>query len=95
MKAVTIIEELTKSSYNESDGVIHVNENTTIWRAFKDAFGDEIDLVFEPYSVTSTGFKDGRNFLYIYTDRFPYRDNEIFAIIKDASECLIYLYEIE
>lgn len=95
MKAVNIIEELTKSSYNESDGVIHVDNNETILRAFEDVFGIAIDTVYAPYSMLNTGGEKGRNFLYIYTDRFPNRDADIFAIFIDENDQLIYLYEIE
>lgn len=94
MKAVNIIEELTKFPYNESDGIIRVDNDVVILNAFRQTFGNNLSTVYAPHTLLNTGGKEGRNFLYIYTDRFPYSDEDIFAILQ-ADDNLIYIYEIE
>lgn len=102
MKTVNIIEELTKFSYDAYDGVIHVDKDEIILKAFEEKIGHQpdnddngIDIVYAPKPMTNTGGERGRDFLYIYAFRFPGRDADIFAILKDGDGELVYIYEIE
>ena len=98
MKAVNIIHELTINDYGTQSGVITVERGDNPWNAFCTDFGSNLETIFSPKS-TAEIVKDGkRNFLYIYDERFPERDNELFAILRDYNDDsydLIYLYEIE
>lgn len=99
MKAVNIIEELTKSPYDECDGVIHVDKDEIVLRAFEERFECQsdsgINIVWASKSIVNTGGEKGRDFLYIYSCKFPDRDSDIFAILKDGEGEHIYIYEIE
>lgn len=98
MKAVNIIHELTINDYSTQDGVITVERGDNPWNAFCNNFGPNIETLYAPDSTAEIVKQGMREFLYIYNDRFPNRDEELFAILKDNNDGnndIVYLYEIE
>lgn len=98
MKAANIIHELTINDYVSQDGVITVERGDNPWNAFCNNFGPNIETIYAPNSTAEIVKQNEREFLYIYNDKFPDRDEDLFAIIKDYNDGetdIVYLYEIE
>ncbi len=94
MKARNIIHELTINQY-EQCGVITVERGDNPFNAFCTAFGSGIETVYSHDSTAKIVQKGTEDFLYIYNSKFPERDSDLFAILKDDNNEIIYIYKIE
>lgn len=96
MKAFDIIDELTRDSYNERDGIFTADSATDMKMYLGQLFGKDYEIVFDKGNILNIDLSKERKFLYIYDERFPRRyDKDVFAILSVHDMSLIYLYEIE
>ena len=94
MKAFDIIDELTRNSYEGSNGTFTADEASTMYPYLQQMFGKEIEVVYDKGNILKTPVKEMR-FYYSYNDRLGRTfDGEIYAILKDNDD-LIYIYEVE
>ena len=94
MKAFDIIDELTRSYYENSNGIFTADEATSIYSCLLQMFGKNFEVVYDKGDTLKTPEKEMK-FYYSYNDRFERTfDREIYAILKDNDD-LIYIYEVE
>lgn len=103
MKAVTIIDLLTRDS-REGMGVLTIDEyGGDTYEDLIGFFGDGLESVYDPNDIFHLKVHEGekpRSFIYMYDERFDIKyDKELFAVLSltDGTEItsLVYLYEIE
>lgn len=103
MKAITIIDLLTRDS-REGKGVLTINKyGGNTYEDLIGFFGDGLESVYDPNDIFHLKVHEGekpRSFLYMYDERFDAKyDKELFAVLSrtDGEDILdlIYIYEIE
>lgn len=96
MNAFKIIDELTRDSYDENDGIFTADKATNMKTYLDQLFGKDYEIVFDPNNILELFFDKEYKFLYIYNQRFPrYNDRDIFAILSVGDGSLVYIYEVE
>ena len=94
MKAFDIIDELTRNSYEGSNGTFTADAASTMYPYLQQMFGREFEVVYDKGNIFKTPVKEMR-FYYSYNDRLERTfDKEIYAILRDKDD-LIYIYEVE
>lgn len=94
MKALDIIEQLTRDDYAENSGVITIEKGERFSEVFMRYFGEDYEDLYEPHTLAFDNTKD-HHFLYIYDNRFDGKDSEIYAIFNCHDSSIVTLYEIE
>lgn len=101
MKAIKIIEELTRSN-EDGRGVFSVDSEKDMARRLFTLFGSTITELYDPHDIfhAKVGAGETREFVYSYDTRFDRKyDRELYAILATTEEndyiSVIYIYEIE
>lgn len=95
MKAIEVIDQLTRNSDDECIGTFTANSVTNMTTYLGQLFGKNYKIIFDRGNILLPLEKE-RCFLYIYDKRLDRAyDKDILAILSVYNYSLVYLYEIE